>query len=55
MPDILVVLVVVVLVFWIFSGSSPTWGRYSPSFQGANILWTVLVVLAIIYLLRHLF
>ncbi len=53
--DILVVLVIILLVFFIFGGGHPTYGRYAPSFGGANILWTVLVVLLIIWLCRHYF
>jgi hypothetical protein len=53
--DIVVIIVIVILLFFIFSGGNPGYGRYTPSFGGANILWVILIVLAIIWLARRLF
>ncbi len=53
--DILAVIVIILLLFFIFGGGHPTYGRYAPAFGGANIVWTILVVLLVIWLLRHLF
>jgi len=53
--DILIIAVIILLVFFMFSGGNPSYGRYTPDFQGANIIWTILVVCLIIWLLRRFF
>ena len=53
--DIVVIVVVVLLLFMLVGGRIAPGRGYAPTFAGADILWTILLVLAVIWLARRLF
>ncbi len=52
--DIVAVIVLLFLFLMLFSTNSPGWGWGWTRFNGANVLWTILVILVIIWLARRI-
>jgi len=53
MHNLLYVLLVIFIFMLVFN-NMPAYRSYSPNFQGANIVWIILIVILVLYLLRWL-